>query len=155
MVQRVLPNAQVAQAWAKQSQPEGRSGNGNLWFDGDTIYSYGRHFPAGRIVTAADGRKVALVNSDTYSTTTANHLGKVYMAAYHQGLPIFRVPGCSTDHAANVAHFEHLAHLAAVKARDPRRRQARQRYLDEERRAHTEAERYRATFCPEALPHAA
>jgi len=48
-MRRVLrSNADVAHVWAQQVQDEERSGN--MFFEGDTIYSYGHHFPIARFV---------------------------------------------------------------------------------------------------------
>lgn len=41
----VFTNHMVAHVWAQQNQPHGRSGNGQFFFDGPTIYSYRRSYP--------------------------------------------------------------------------------------------------------------
>lgn len=72
----VFDNAMVAHVWAQNTQYEGRSHNGQFFFEGRRIFSYGRHFLAGLIL--ADG--AYLVNSDTYSITTGRHMNYVRSA---------------------------------------------------------------------------
>lgn len=64
-------HSQVCHVWAQQTQSEGRAGN--IFFSGTDIYSYGRHFLAARIHTVK-GKRVALVNSSSYSISTTQHL---------------------------------------------------------------------------------
>lgn len=53
----------VAHLWANEKQ---ESANGsNFYFEGESIYSYGRHFEVGRIVRNKRGEKAYLIN-DTY-----------------------------------------------------------------------------------------
>lgn len=70
MTQQVFPNRMVAHVWAQGRQDSGRSNNGNFYFEGPTLYSYGRHFVAG--YRLPDGR--AFLNSDSYSVTTGGHM---------------------------------------------------------------------------------
>ncbi len=62
---------EAAHVWAAQTQHEGRAGN--VFFDGPTLYSYGRHFAVARIYKHADGGRVALFNPARYSSSTARH----------------------------------------------------------------------------------
>lgn len=74
-------NSQVAHVWAAQGQSHGRAGS--MFFENDTIYSYGRHYAIARIYTKGTGhdyQKLALVNSKGYSITTAKHTNEVYNA---------------------------------------------------------------------------
>lgn len=87
-VKTVVNSAQVAHLWANQSQPEARNAKGSLYFRGDTIYSYGSHFPIARHVTARGGRAVVLVTTKSYSVTTSGHTSSVRSAASH-------LPQCS------------------------------------------------------------
>lgn len=88
MTKKVFENSMVAHVWAQQNQDEGRSNNGQLYFDGKTIYSYGRHYPAGYVVD----ENTVLINSDKYSITTSKHLGYVYSAVRGKYQNIFSVP---------------------------------------------------------------
>lgn len=61
----------VAHNWAHQT---GRKTRGfNMYYDGETIYSYGRHFPLARFFTAPNGERVVLINTDSYSNSTSKH----------------------------------------------------------------------------------
>jgi hypothetical protein len=64
----------VAHCWAQRTQSEGRSHN--CFFENDTIYSYGYHFPMARF---AD-KNTVLVTTRTYSPTTAKHIHEVKSA---------------------------------------------------------------------------
>jgi len=87
MTRTVFDNAMTAHVWAQLAQPEGRSNNGNFYFEGPTLFSYGRHFVAGLILPAApeEGEEarplVTLINGDSYSISTGRHLSYAYSAA--------------------------------------------------------------------------
>ena len=61
---------------------------GNLYFYGDTIYSYGSHFPIARHVETKRGRAVLFTTRD-YSVTTSGHKWTVLRACQH--LTVFHV----------------------------------------------------------------
>lgn len=63
---KVFNNSMVAHVWAQGSQANGRSHNGNFYFDGRVLYSYGSHFAVGVLMN--DG--AAVLNSDSYSIST-------------------------------------------------------------------------------------
>lgn len=67
-----LTNQRVADAWVSGI----RATSGNLYTDGETIWSYGRHFPIAKHL--ADGR--VLYNITHYSNTTAKHQALVSSA---------------------------------------------------------------------------
>lgn len=69
---KVFTTDMVAHVWAQNSQGHGRSGNGQLFFTGRALYSYGTHFMVGYI--AAPG--TVFLDSDGYSITTSKHKGK-------------------------------------------------------------------------------
>jgi hypothetical protein len=49
----------------------------SFFFRGDTIYSYGQHFPIARHVTGTRGRAAVLFTTRDYSKTTSKHKGEV------------------------------------------------------------------------------
>lgn len=66
----------VAHLWANRSQSEARNAQGNFYFSGPTLYSYGDHFVCGHFMPDAysvDGRPLVLVNAGSYSVTTTRH----------------------------------------------------------------------------------
>lgn len=68
-----MTNQQIPHAWYYQEKESAKGSN--LFFEGPTIYSYGRHFP---IATLKND--VVLFTTDTYSVTTAKHISLVRRA---------------------------------------------------------------------------
>ena len=80
----------VAHLWAHQSQDSARTaGQGNFYFRGDTIYSYGPHFPIARHVRNKRGQVAILFTTRSYSPSTARHKSIVSRACNH--LTVFHV----------------------------------------------------------------
>lgn len=77
MTRTVFDNGMTAHVWAQGRQESGRSANGNLFFDGARLYSYGRHYLAA--YRLPDG--FALTNPDRYSVSTARHVTLARRAA--------------------------------------------------------------------------
>ena len=78
-MRKVLKNhAEVAHIWAQQTQSEGRSKDGNIFFKGKTIYSWGEHWPL-----ATFYKDIVLANSKYYSQSTSNHSWHVRCAISH------------------------------------------------------------------------
>lgn len=75
-------NEMVAHIWAQQGDKrEAASNNGNFYFRGSRIYSYGSHYVAGMI----DDKGRAWLNQRSYSmTTSAKHLPPVRAAVSHR-----------------------------------------------------------------------
>lgn len=96
-MRRVLKNnSEVAHVWAQQKQDTGEASH--LFFEGPSIYSYGRHFEIARFVTP----DVVLFNSRSYSVSTSRHQGISRSAVSHK--ETFTVPSM-TDHTKNVQHL--------------------------------------------------
>lgn len=103
-------HSQLCHVWAQQGQEEGRAGN--MFFEGPTIYSYGRHYAAGQIHTKGKTRQFALVNATKYSVSTTAHTSEVADAL--RGLmPVFRSPDVSDPKAA-VKYLDGLAKQALL-----------------------------------------
>lgn len=79
MTKQVFANSQVAHVWAQGGQAYGRSHNGNFYFDGRVLYSYGSHFAVG--VRMNDNQ--AVLNSDTYSVSTSGMQSDARSAVNH------------------------------------------------------------------------
>lgn len=71
---------QTAHVWAQQTFPEGRASDKRIFFEGKTIYSYGRHFPMAHFHTP----DLVYINADGYSTSTAKHKGIIRRAVSHK-----------------------------------------------------------------------
>jgi hypothetical protein len=78
----------VAHLWAHRSQDSARNDGDTLHFRGDTIYSYGSHFPIAQHVATKRGRVVLFTTRDC-SVTTARHKSIVLRACQH--LTVFHV----------------------------------------------------------------
>ena len=84
----VHPADMVAHLWAHKSQDFARNPGHNFYFHGDTIYSYGSHFPVAHHVENKRGQAV-LFTTHSYSATTAGHKCMVEGACRH--LTVFHV----------------------------------------------------------------
>lgn len=71
---------QVLHLWANQSQSDARCKN--VFYEGDTVYSYGTHYVLGKLAQV-NGQTVALINSEKYSVTTAKHQRDAWDAVAH------------------------------------------------------------------------
>jgi len=87
-VKHVHPDGMVAHLWAHKSQDSARNAQNNIYFQGDTIYSYGNHFPVAKHVTRK-GKSAILLTTRDYSATTRGHKWTVEGACSH--LPVFHV----------------------------------------------------------------
>lgn len=98
----VFPNHNAcAHTWAAQSQPGGRSGP--LYFDGPTIYSYGRHYA---IATFMRPDVVLFNSTGSTPTTSSKHKPAVYRALRGHSARVFQVPGaCFGSPAAQILPF--------------------------------------------------
>ncbi len=86
-------NSTIAQLWATQAQNHARNQQHNFYFTGNTIYSYGEHFPVASIEEKS-GRDFVIYNSRSYSTTTSRHQSDVYWAIHRHlaMLPCLKLP---------------------------------------------------------------
>ncbi len=123
---KVFPTAEIPHLWFHQTQSDARS-QGNVFFDGDTIYSYGTHFPIARHVQSKSGRRAVLFTTRRYSVTTSGHCSSVRQAI-PSGTQVFSVPsvrsdswsGNVIDHARNLEHFVTESKESLGKARRAR-----------------------------------
>lgn len=75
----VYENSMVAHIWANQSQEHARSNNGQLYFNGADLFSYGSHYLLGRIMPGG----VVLLNGLQRSRTTGKHQNYAARACSH------------------------------------------------------------------------
>lgn len=64
---------QLAHVWAQQNTPEGYSSDKRMFFEGPTLYSYGRHYAIAQFSIDRKGNPVVLFNSSGYSPSTGTH----------------------------------------------------------------------------------
>lgn len=84
MTRQVHPGSMVAHLWANASQDSARTNNGNFYFTGPRLYSYGSHFVVG-LHLPFDGP--TLLNADSYSISTSGHQSDARRAV--SGRPIY------------------------------------------------------------------
>ena len=89
-VRRVYPTVEVCELWARERLDEATNSHGNVYFVGDTIYSYGKHFPMAHHVKRGN-LHVVLLNCRSYSSTTHRHQSHV-RRALQNWLSYFEVP---------------------------------------------------------------
>lgn len=98
-----MNNKQVALNWAARvynGQDASRARTPHMFYDGDTIYSYGYHFP---IACYHAAQRITLLNARTYSVTTSTHQSLVRRATEGKRVSVPDVSG--QDHKANIAHL--------------------------------------------------
>lgn len=102
----VFPGDMAIHVWAQRTQTWGRNSKASVYFDGDTLYSYGSHYVAAKFVTDRKGRTVVLFNQDSSYGPTTN--GQVWAAhrAVKDETPRFTVKRpnatCDSDHIDNL-----------------------------------------------------
>lgn len=103
MKKRLANHQEVAHYWANRIQSEGQCGN--VFFEGDTIYSYGYHFPVARFVNDT----TVLFTTDNYSMTTSGHKSMIRAA-----IP-YNVTVIEVDNMRARSKSEHLENILAMK----------------------------------------
>jgi hypothetical protein len=134
----------VAHAWAHQT---GKNRTGfNMYYEGDTIYSYGQHFPIARHVRTEQGERAVLFTTDTYGVSTAKHKTITWRACHH--LKVFNVPFVRArslvEHQANYQALIASAHESMGKAK--RARKYTDLHLNDAEQSITEANDYNHAF---------
>lgn len=110
-MKRVVTNSRLPHLWMypREERDSARSSNGNFYFEGDTIYSYGSHFPIARHVTNERGEQAVFFTSNSYGCTTAQHKSEV-MRAIPAGHAVFVVPSvhsyATEERALRPEHIE-------------------------------------------------
>lgn len=104
-MKHVLESNQVAHVWANQLQTEARNQQNNFYFEGKTIYSYGRHFPIA--VLTGENNHYCLFTTSGYSNTTAKHIHYAKSAASHKEIIYCLNPdeAASNLHERNISQF--------------------------------------------------
>jgi hypothetical protein len=65
-------HSEVCHVWANNTDLNAYGRASNIFFEGDAIYSYGRHFILGKKFFH-EGREITFVNSNSYSVSTRKH----------------------------------------------------------------------------------
>jgi hypothetical protein len=113
-------NPQLCHKFNEQSQAEGRASN--MFFEGGTMYSYGRHYIVGEFLTP----DIIVINNVGYSTSTSKHID-ILTSATRDKTQIFTMRAEPQKVANQIeANFSKLAH-----ARKPEKYIAEIAYLYE------------------------
>lgn len=67
------PHMSVVHAWAHQSGRDNQAKGFAMYYEGDTIYSYGPHFPIAKLITHETHGKAVLFTTNSYGQATAKH----------------------------------------------------------------------------------
>lgn len=94
--------------WFYGQQPTGRASS--MYFVGDTIYSYGEHFPIATILEI-EGTRIVIRNTDTYSVTTAKHQRYVRQAIDVNSVMLFDT---DVDTLQDIVHEDYVTKCARV-----------------------------------------
>lgn len=119
-MKQVVTASSVTHLWANQAQYEARTPQGNFYFRGDTIYSYGSHFPIAKHITNGTGVNAVLFTERTYSNTTAKHIHAVRHACNH--LEVIPCYNPESSHKENFGTWQNEAENIAkqlLNARKP------------------------------------
>jgi hypothetical protein len=116
----VFNNSMVCHVWANQSQEHGRNSNNSLYFENDTIYSYGRHFPIAKIVDDYFGQPTVLFNQANYSNTTAKHQSDCHYAIDKEKYNQFTVLTVN-DYKENIPYYIDLINKEIESAKNSKK----------------------------------
>jgi hypothetical protein len=117
----VFPTSEIPHLWAHRVQDDARNPQGNLYFKGDTIYSYRDSYPIASHVACGKKSAVLIRAGLAYSVTTSGHISAV-RSSIPRDVTVFEVPSVQTtwtwspqgpDHETNLKYFvaessEHL-----------------------------------------------
>jgi hypothetical protein len=98
----VFNSNQVIHVWASRKQDEGCNPGRSIFFNGNSIFSYGSHFEMARHIT----EDIVFVTTRSYSVTTAKHLRWVRFAVDHK--TVYTVPTFD-DHIGNLKYLVGVA----------------------------------------------
>jgi hypothetical protein len=122
----VYKSDEIPHLWVHKTQDSARNAQGNFYFDGDTIYSYGSHYPLAKHVTI-NGQAAILINVSTRnrggSVTTSGQRSRV-RRAIPDSVTVFDVDSLHTytiDHAQNISAYQYEAKQQLSKARNGRK----------------------------------
>lgn len=126
-------NQDLCHAWARQHGTSGKSSS--MFYDGDMLFSYGRHFMIAKLAWSGSER-VALFTRRSYSMTTSIHIGRAHSALYAAGIREISVPDPGETPRDNIAKTikaigEIVVKAARARKRGPEYRQQAQSLLDD------------------------
>lgn len=136
-------NSQVAHLWANKSRERARGHN--LYFDGDTIYSYGSHFPIARHISRGK-QSAVLFTTKTYSVSTSKHISYTHRALNGLSLPVFNVQDIRGNAESAVIKADYQSRVKAETETAARSRLHAEMYLERAQNLAQEANECAAFF---------
>lgn len=113
-------NSELSHIWANQTQSIGKGSS--MFFENDTIFSYGYHFILAKHQQNKEGQKCVFFNDRSYSNTTAKHQSLVWRSI-PSNVPFFKVltfindlDASTTAHKDNLTNYINKAEDAKSKA---------------------------------------
>jgi len=97
-------NSELSHIWANQQQQQGKGSS--MFFENESIYSYGYHFKIAQIVEH-NNKKAVLFNNKSYSNTTNKHQSLVKHAIPSQ-YPVFNVDSFPDTMPLTMMHSNNL-----------------------------------------------
>ena len=144
-MKKVNSPQQTAHLFALQTQSESRTPNGSLYFNGNSIYSYGSHFCIAKFIDD----KTLLFTERSYSNTTGKHISVVSYATSH----IEKIY-CSNPNGSHDTNFDFWLRQAEQSAEKLKTARKPQIYIWELENVKSKANIYANYFCidiPETL----
>lgn len=99
-------NSELSHIWANQTQSHGKGSN--MFFENETIYSYGYHFIIAKYVTNKEGQKCIFLNQRSYSNSTNKQQSLVFRSI-PENVTFYRVVSFD-DIQGTRAHKDNLTH---------------------------------------------
>ena len=106
-MRNVLKNhSEVAHYWANKVQTSGKACN--MFYNNETIYSYGHHFPIAKHIN----NNLILFTSKGYSISTSKHLG-ITRSAIPSEIEVLTVPNIEiyNDRSNKGLHIDNIKHF--------------------------------------------
>jgi hypothetical protein len=101
-------NSELSHIWANQTQSHGKGSN--MFFEHETIYSYGYHFKIAQYITNKEGIKCIFLNQRSYSNSTNKQQSLVFRSI-PENVTFYRVVSFFNDiNTSSTAHKENLTH---------------------------------------------
>lgn len=144
-MKKVNSPQETAHLFALQQQQEAYTPTRNLYYNGNSIFSYGSHFCIAKFIDS----KTLLFTERTHSNTTAKHISIVSYATSH----INKIY-CSNPNASHVDNFNYWLNVAEQLADKLKRANKPEIYISQLQQIETKATKYSNYFniaIPETL----
>ena len=128
-VKHVVPTDEVPHLWFHQTQSDARNQQGNLYFEGASIWSYGSHFCIAKLVENKKGQPGVLFTTRSWGPTTGKHLNAV-RRAIPDDVPVFKVHNPNDFEHSLVRRFKAKVDDAKLAIKSAKSKPSRAKLLD-------------------------